>query len=301
MIAALVASCAATQRPQTRDQLVDAGDAKIFVHVWGENFGTPLVLIPGGPGVTYQIFAPLRVLATRGRPVAALDLRGTGRSSRPAPSAYGLERLVADVDAVRAAIGAEQIHLAGSSWGGMIAMAYAGAHPDRLASLIFLASIPPRPEQLAEAETQHVLPRQKELARLGLIPSQPPSCDGEDCTEAFAAMLPLYFADPRHPLAGPRWKDSSWADVHFTTRGAKLLGEGMGQPDLSAGLAGYTGRALVLEGNGDFLGTQVADQIEAALRQASVTKLILPGCGHLLWDECPDAFFAAMRAFLDSH
>ena len=52
MIALLAASCAATQRPQTRDQLVDAGDAKIFVHVWGEDSGTPLVLIPGGPGVS---------------------------------------------------------------------------------------------------------------------------------------------------------------------------------------------------------------------------------------------------------
>jgi proline iminopeptidase len=296
----LAASCAATQRTQTRDGLVDAGDAKIFVHVWGEGSGTPLVLIPGGPGVTHHIFAPLGVLAGSGRPVAAFDLRGPGRSSRPPPNAYGLARLVADVEAVRAVLGAERIHLAGSSWGGMIAMAYAGAHPDRLASLIFLASIPPRPEQLTEAETQHVVPRQKELARLGLIPSHPPDCDGENCTDVFAAMLPLYFADPRHPLAGARRKESSWANVHFTTRGAKLLADGVGQPDLSATVAAYTGRALVLEGDGDFLGTQVADQIEAALLHARVTKVILPGCGHMLWDECPAAFFAAMRSFLDT-
>ncbi|MGI9311583.1 MAG: alpha/beta fold hydrolase [bacterium] len=67
------------------------------------------------------------------------DLRGHGMSPAPAPP-YSLAQLVADLEALRRRLGHERIHIIGHSLGGMIAPAYARAHPDRVLSLGLLST-----------------------------------------------------------------------------------------------------------------------------------------------------------------
>jgi pimeloyl-ACP methyl ester carboxylesterase len=62
------------------------------------------------------------------------DLRGHGLSPAPRPP-YALDDLVADLEALREELGIERAHFVGHSLGGMIAPAYARAHPDRVLSL----------------------------------------------------------------------------------------------------------------------------------------------------------------------
>ncbi len=53
------------------------------------------------------------------------DQLGCGRSEAPDdPSLWTLDRFVAEVDAVRDALGLGQIHLLGQSWGGWLAIEY---------------------------------------------------------------------------------------------------------------------------------------------------------------------------------
>lgn len=67
------------------------------------------------------------------------DLRGHGESPVP-PVPYSLDALVADLEALRAKLGHEKIHVIGHSLGGMIGPGYARAHPDRCLSVGLLST-----------------------------------------------------------------------------------------------------------------------------------------------------------------
>ncbi|CAM2066054.1 Alpha/beta hydrolase [Sulfidibacter corallicola] len=74
----------------------------------------------------------------RERRVLLYDLRGHGRSDRPV-SGYDLGSFVAELDGVirRAAFDAPVV-LVGNSFGGLLALAYAMAHPERVDSLVLI-------------------------------------------------------------------------------------------------------------------------------------------------------------------
>ena len=66
------------------------------------------------------------------------DLRGHGRSEVPATS-YTVEDQVDDLEALLDAWGiTEPVHLFGNSFGGVIALAFAHRHPERVASLFLI-------------------------------------------------------------------------------------------------------------------------------------------------------------------
>lgn len=114
------------------------------VRVWyeTEGEGVPIVLVPGGPGGTHHSFhLTHRSLARHGR-IVYVDNRGRGRSDPGHGAApYSLVNDVRDVEAVRRALGAERIVIYGRSYGGMVAQAYAIAHPERVRALIVSNSL----------------------------------------------------------------------------------------------------------------------------------------------------------------
>ena len=103
-----------------------------------EGDGPPLFLIHG-IGAARNTWAKLLPVLTPHYTVVTYDLRGHGAS--PLPEAeFGLEDLVADLEAIRVKTGFEQAHFAGHSLGGMIGPAYAHAFPDRVLSLGLLST-----------------------------------------------------------------------------------------------------------------------------------------------------------------
>ncbi|MGB0385438.1 MAG: alpha/beta fold hydrolase [Ardenticatenaceae bacterium] len=74
------------------------------------------------------------------------DLRGHGESPVP-PTPYSLDNLAEDIEALRAKLGHEKIHLIGHSLGGMIGPAYGRAHPDRCLSVGLLSTAAGRTEE----------------------------------------------------------------------------------------------------------------------------------------------------------
>lgn len=112
----------------------------------GPRTGTPLVLISGGPGFgsDYFWFRPWGGFEKTHRNVQ-YDQRGTGKSSPVGPNdQVSVAQFVADIEALRVALGAEKIDLLGHSWGGYLSMAYATRHADRLAHLILLDAAAPK-------------------------------------------------------------------------------------------------------------------------------------------------------------
>ena len=74
------------------------------------------------------------------------DLRGHGDSPVP-PAPYSLDDLVADLEALRARLGHDRIHVTGHSLGGMIGPAYARAFPDRCRSVALLSTAAGRSDE----------------------------------------------------------------------------------------------------------------------------------------------------------
>ena len=119
----------------------------------GAGSGVPIVFVHGYGGSTGQWSAQLDHFRIVRRAIA-LDLRGHGRSSPPPAAAdYTVEGLAADIAAVVDSLALERFVLVGHSMGGSAAMAYAAAHPDRVAGLVMVGA----PGRMAPEQGRQVL------------------------------------------------------------------------------------------------------------------------------------------------
>jgi len=97
----------------------------------------PLLVLHGGPGSAHDALEGLAALSDQGRRVVFYDQLGSGESDRPDdPSLWTVETFIDQLRSVRDGLGLDEIHLVGSSWGGMLAVEYALTQPDGLASLV---------------------------------------------------------------------------------------------------------------------------------------------------------------------
>jgi proline-specific peptidase len=123
-------------------------------HVWYQCIGSgsiPLLILHGGPGGGHDYLESLAALAAN-RMVVFYDQLGCGKSDQPDDrSLWRMERFVAEVSTVRQALGLEQIHLLGQSWGGWLAIEYMLTHPAGVVSLVLASTSASIPQFVAEA------------------------------------------------------------------------------------------------------------------------------------------------------
>ena len=82
----------------------------------------PLLCLHGGPGMSHDYLETLETIAGTGRRVIFYDQLGSGNSDHPRdPSLWKMDVFVDEVSAVRKALGLDEIHLFGQSWGGFLA------------------------------------------------------------------------------------------------------------------------------------------------------------------------------------
>jgi pimeloyl-ACP methyl ester carboxylesterase len=280
--------------PKVTEWIQPAGDVQLAAHARGGRDGGPaLVVIHGGPGLSHDYTKPLDGLATEELRVIGFDQRGVGRSTPPSIASFGLEHHVDDVEVLRRGQGVERIHLLGHAWGGLVAIGYATKYPAHVASLVLVDSVAPT-HTLWRAAQDRFAVRQKQLVAEGLVPAVLPAANGPDCSARMLALLPVYYADPRHLAA----KDLGGSRCNTGIFEVTMLATG--DWDFLASLRKLPGDVdtLVVQGAADPFGSEPADAIAGATPRA--TKVILPACGNLPWLECPVPFFAAVRAFLDA-
>ena len=101
----------------------------------------PLLALHGGPGSTHHYFAPLERLAEEGRAVVLYDQLGCGRSEKRTEREWSVALFLDELDALRDELGLTQVHLLGTSWGGMLALEHALRRPGTLASLVLSSTL----------------------------------------------------------------------------------------------------------------------------------------------------------------
>ena len=124
-MAALFACAAVAAEDLPRQSgFVEVPGGPVWYEVAGGGEGIPLLALHGGPGGTscgLQVLGPLG----EERAVIRYDQLGSGRSGRPKDrSLWQRDRFVQALDALRDALGLEEVHLLGHSWGGALAAYY---------------------------------------------------------------------------------------------------------------------------------------------------------------------------------
>ncbi len=273
-------SDAATTRHLVLDGLeVDVDDL-------GQPQGRPLVLLHGFTGHRDDFELERDRLATWTR-VVVPDLRGHGGATHFGDAAaYRFERSVEDLVQVLDALDVPRCHLLGHSMGGMIALRFTLAHPERVASLILMDTSPHTPGGMQPAAMQKAgeIAVAKGMQRLqALIEQRTRSGESGDPADGHLQ----------------RWADRYWP--HMKKRYAAMdphaylgFGQAMArQTSLEERLAEITCPVQVIVGDDDAPFLAAADAFTARL--PDVRRSTIPNAGHHPHQENPSAWWGAME------
>jgi pimeloyl-ACP methyl ester carboxylesterase len=260
--------------------------------------GPSLVCLPGGPGRAAEYLGDLGGLG-RSRRLVLLDQRGVGLSADPAdPATFRVDRLVGDVDALRAHLGLEQMDLLAHSAGAVLATLYAAAHPERVSRLVLVTpGLAAVGVGIAEEELATTL---ESRSAQPWYPAARPALDeilaGSASMEDFGASRPFFYG---------RWDETAQAHAtmgvaqrHQPARLGYFNGLRLDPARTLAALRKLTGPVLLYAGDMDPLVTPAMVR-EAAPLFKDAAVVIQSGAAHFPWVEDPAAFTAAVSAFLD--
>src|SRR5215471_5528933 len=266
----------------------------------GTGSGMPLLLLHGGPGAAHYYLLPLGALADE-RPVIFYDQLGCGQSDSPQDtSIYTIQRSVDEVDAVRWALGLQEVILYGHSWGSMLAIEYlcqgrgSGGRKPLLAGA--LASVPQfvaGTRRLLAQMPNHVGERILALDTAG-------RSDTPEYQAFVKAFYDLYVCR-RKPL--PREVQETYDMLsksiayrvmngpnEFTVTGV------MRDWDRRSDLSHIQLPTYITTGEFDEVTLDCHQTIQRAIKGSKLR--IFAGCSHFTMNEKPDEYVSAVRRFL---
>jgi proline iminopeptidase len=255
----------------------------------------PLVCVNGGLLYDHRLLWPaLAPLAAR-RQLVFYDQRGRGASQAPpGPRAATIEHDAGDLGAIREALGLRRWDVLGHSWGGGIAML--GAERDQAGTrrLVLVDAVGATSDwlpQLAPAAVERLdAAGRAALERTGgdLLFEPDPLVHSAHAQ----ALYPAWFASPELAalFSPPRAQSVTGAAVAARLRRAGY--------DWRSTLAALRVPTLVLHGAADLIPPAVAAETAALLGDAQLR--VIPDAGHMPFWEAPEAFFAAVDAFLSA-
>ena len=153
-----------TTSMQPDSKTLRVNDLTLHYFEWGKADAPDIVCVHGYTGSADAFNALARHLQDRFH-ILAPDVRGHGESAWSPAGAYQYADQAGDLAAFVDRLGLDRFVLIGTSMGGIIAMAYAVAHPQRLRGLV-INDIGPEAEAGTQRITQMVGSRPEEFATL---------------------------------------------------------------------------------------------------------------------------------------
>ncbi len=272
-----------------REHTVEANGLKLSYQEWGDPNAPPVLMLHGF-GVSGHMFDEFAQRAQDRYRLIALDQRGHGDSEWSEPGDYSRDAFVADIAAVRTALGLDRFVLVGHSMGGLNAVSYVNQHAKHVRALI-LVDVGPEsakegvdnivrftrgPDELEFEEfvelahrfnKRRTIENIRERMRHRLKPSE----NGK-----WTWKFDKRFREPDSGLTiGSRLSnDETWA-----------LFRSIPVPTL-----------LVRGGESDVLSQETADRAVSEIPRAILR--VVPGAGHSVPGDNPDDFTFVVREFL---
>src|ERR1700693_182020 len=151
-----------TTQSQPTTKTLAANGLRLNYLDWGASDALPVVCVHGYTGSAQAFNAPARHIGDRAR-IIAPDVRGHGESAWSPEGAYQYKDQAADLAALVDRLELDRFVLIGTSMGGIIAMAYAAQHAERLRGLV-INDIGPDPEAGSRRITEMVGSRPEDFA-----------------------------------------------------------------------------------------------------------------------------------------
>jgi pimeloyl-ACP methyl ester carboxylesterase len=262
----------------------------VQLHYEVAGHGSETLVVPN-PG-TVQDLEPL----ARGRRMVVLHSRGRGGSAPIAdPALLGLRQEADDVVALADHLGQRRVALLGWSYVGFVAALCAATYPERISRLVLMCPAPSYhdsawPEVVPPPELRALLDRAQ--ASAGDAAEQQALCREQQ-------RLVLRWRTGDQSAAGRRRDDPcQWENewpANMLTRSAAMMRSG-GDIDLLGQLGAITAPTLVVHGDADVIPLAGSEAYARLIPDARLMRL--PGVGHFPHLEAPNAFFAAVDAFL---
>lgn len=261
----------------------------VDLHCTQEGEGLPLIVHHGGPGLDQTVIAPhLNPLAQHVQ-LICYDHRGSGRSAAPqGPDPYNIDRFVGDLDALAKTLDARPFALLGHSFGGIVALHFALAHPELLTHLILVCT--PASHDFIQ-EVEDALPsrlEQEALAELSSLQDGKPS--DYVMRRSLELLAPIYFHDPA------RVSELRLESVQFGPE-SQAVWDSLEGFDLRPRLSEIEVPTLVIAGDSDLSVTpERARETADALPHSKL--LVIKNSGHYPFIEQPEAFNSGVLQFL---
>ena len=251
---------------------------------WGLPENPPLLFIHGGSAHAHWWDHIAAALAQDYR-VFALDSRGHGDSDWVTPPAYEIGDYVSDIADFVTQLGLSKFMLVGHSLGGLIATTYAITHGERLAALV-IVDMGPRIRQ------------SRRMQLLSRVPA-PIFATEEDLVSRFRLLPEETWAAPEllHHIA--RHSARPLPDGRLTLKVDRATF--VRQPhDVSLELARIMCPTLLIRGGeSKTLALETVQEMETQCPR--VRTVAIPGAGHHVFLDKPEAFLEAVRQFLHEH
>ena len=268
------------------------------LHYRSAGTGTPAVLLSGGPGFRVDYMVPVGDFLPANYRRIYFEQRGTGKS-RPKtlnPESMTLNTVVDDLEALRLHLKVDRLLLVGHSWGGMLAMAYAVAHPDRVDRLVLIASGGPTLEfsqWFGDNINARLRPEDIEAQSYWRAAAKNGVDADKAALEGLKAIVPGYFFDRKKGLAFAQ----STQDGALHQDVSALLFADLGKRyDLRDGLRRINRPVLIVQGHQDPIGDKTSEDIHALIPGS--TLAYINKCGHFPWLEQPEEFKRIVGEFL---
>lgn len=261
----------------------------------------PLLCLHGGPGVPHEYLASLEAMAATGRRVIFYDQLGCGNSTHvDEPSRWTVELFVEEVAVIRQALGLEQVHLLGQSWGGMLAMQYMLTQPQGIASLTVASSPASMALWLSEANRlRTLLPPEVQATLLAHE-----AAGTTNSPDYVAAMQVFYDRHVCRVVPNPSYvqrafaKLNEWPQVYHTMNGPSefhVIGV-IKDWDITARLGEINAPTLVTSGRYDEATPLIAGIIQQGIPGAE--WVLFEESAHLAHAEEPERYMAVLADFL---
>ncbi|MCX4093526.1 alpha/beta fold hydrolase [Nocardia sp. alder85J] len=234
--------------------------------------GAPILLLHGLMGSARTWDTQLEWLRAFGR-LYTFDAAGHGR---PAPAELTTEAFVADLAAATAAVGAPMTVI-GHSMGGLHGWVFAAQYPERVRALVVEDMAPDFRGRTASDWA----------AMVGAWPQ--PFPDAEAVLNYFGPVAGRYFLNSF--TAGP-----DGYRLHGAVGTFRDISEEWGTRDFWAHWQAVRAPVLLIEG--EYTITPPDQMREMARRHPDARHVVVPGAGHLVHDDRPDAYRAEVSEFL---